>query len=164
MTAQAISARQVAYLSTLVSERDTAGEVVPRHLGVLTRGEASDLIRRLEALPLREGVHQPATLRTYNGCVAGVYDVGGDVFRLRPNEGGTGLWAQQLIVAGPGAPRWEYAPQAVRLLMPYQRLDDEGLAERGRELSVCVDCGTPLSDPRSRARGVGPRCWSRRAA
>lgn len=163
MTAQPITARQIAYLSRLVAERVTDGEVIPRHLGALTRGVAHDLIERLQRAPMREGVHQPATLRTYNGCEAGIYDVGGDVFRLRPNEGGTGLWAQQLIV-GDGRPRWEYAPTAVRLLMPYQRLDDEGLAERGRELEVCVDCGTPLSDPRSKARGVGPKCWARRAA
>lgn len=151
------------YLGDLVATRDTAGEVIPRHLGVLTRSAAHDLIERLQRAPLREGVHQPATLRTYNGCTAGVYDVGGDVFRLRPNAGGTGLWAEQLIT-GQGRPRWEYAPTAVRLLMPYQRLDDEGLAERGRELAVCIDCGTPLQDPRSRARGVGPKCWARRTA
>ena len=162
MTAQPVSARQLRYLGDLVATRDVGGEVVPRHLGVLTRSEANRLIERLQRCPMRDGAPQPATLRTYNGCVAGIYDVGGDVFRLRPNEGRTGLWAQQLIV-GQGRPRWEYAPQAVRLLMPYQRLDDDELAERGRELAVCVDCGTPLEDPRSRARGVGPKCWAKRA-
>lgn len=162
MSAQPISPRQMRHLSDLVATRDTTTEDVPRHLGVLTRSEASGLIERLLRCPLREGAPRPATVRTYNGCVAGIYDVGGDVFRLRLNEGRTGLWAQQLIV-GQGRPRWEYAPQAVRLLMPYQRLDDDELAQRGRELAVCVDCGTPLEDPRSKARGVGPRCWSRRA-
>jgi hypothetical protein len=43
-------------------------------------------------------------------------------------------------------------------------------ADAARELealhaaSQCEDCGTPLADPVSKARRVGPDCWAQRHA
>lgn len=124
MSGRPASARQLGHLDRLLRERDHSGHLMPRTLQGLTGTAASELITVLESCPVIPG-RSPGVLRTPNGCEAGVYDVGGDVFRLRPNRAGTGLYAEQRTSRG-----WEYAPHVGRRLLPSERRPDLEHADR----------------------------------
>jgi hypothetical protein len=51
-----------------------------------------------------------------------------------------------------GATRRQYEADAERELAALHAADQ------------CEDCGTPLEDPVSRSRHVGPSCWAKRLA
>lgn len=151
------TARQLALLDRLLTERDTRAVTVPRHLGDLDLHGASHLIAQLEAQPRRPGAPRPGKPVNANGAGPGVYDLGGDVFRLRVNQAGTGVYPERLIL-GDGPPRWQHAPEVSRRILPSQRLTVARATQLGAESQVCVVCGTPLEDPRSKAAGIGWRC------
>lgn len=125
------TARQLARIDVLLAERDTTGMVVPRHLAHLDRPTASQLITELEQQPRRprapaRPVRVPVNA---NGAGPGVYDLGGDVFRLRANEAGTGVYPERLIIER-GAARWVYAPEVARRIYPAERISVRELAVR----------------------------------
>jgi hypothetical protein len=123
MTGRPATARQLARLDRLLAERDTAGEVLPRRLSTLTGTAASDLIAHLEGLPVRRGYHRPAGPPVNgNGAGPGVYDIGGEVFRLRCNRAGTGVYPERLVALHGQPPRWVYAPEVARRIYPQQRV------------------------------------------
>lgn len=153
------TARQLGRIDALIAERDTALVVLPRRISHLDLPAASHLITELERCPRRavDAPRRGAAPVNLNGAGAGVYEIGGDVFRLRVNRGGTGVYPERLVLHERPA-RWVYAPDVARRILPSQRIDEATAAAMGRESLVCVLCGTPLEDPDSIARGIGPKC------
>lgn len=123
------TARQLGHIDRLVAERDTAGMVIPRHLAHLDRVGASRLITELEQQPRRPTAEiRPRTVPVnLNGAGPGVYEIGGDVFRLRVNGAGTAVYPERLV-AHVRPPRWEYAPDVARRVLPSQRIPPEDAA------------------------------------
>lgn len=80
---------------------------------------------------------------------------------------GTGKWdGIQFLSRLYGAPGdWRRIPMKgfeKRKVMALILEDARGAAVRySKEFTVCAACGSPLSDPQSRERGLGPVCWSR---
>jgi hypothetical protein len=103
--------------------------VVPRHLSHLDIVGASRLITELEQAPRRPtAAVRPARVPVnLNGAGPGVYEIGGDVFRLRVNQAGTGIYPERLVL-GQGPARWDYAPDVARRILPSQRISPEDAA------------------------------------
>ena len=62
------------------------------------------------------------------------------------------------------------ATKSARFVKKYAESDEDVMAARAsalrselRSQDRCADCGRPLEDPESVARGVGPDCWGKRA-
>lgn len=91
-----------------------------------------------------------------------------DFYEVSHGKAGTrwdGWTFASLLIGSPGGFREErvrYA--ALRGLL--EKIEAQGIresAERfGRELGICPCCGSPLTDPESIARGIGPICAEKR--
>lgn len=175
------SAKQVAFLRSLVASTADAPfgaiDYAQREDGAIMAHSASAFIDHL--LKLRE-------LRTADGLAAlsatpteqaetmrpGMYGAAGRIFKVTKSQDSDRLYAKELVKIGGErltetgeTVKWEfqYAPGAIHALRPHHRLTLEEAQAFGIKTGVCCDCGRPLKDAKSVARGIGPTClkkWS----
>ena len=84
----------------------------------------------------------------------GMYDVGGDVYRVQRSSGGH-LYAKYL---NPETKKFEYAPGEVKRIDIRDRMTLEQGKEYSAKLGVCCVCAATLSAKKSVAAGIGPIC------
>lgn len=60
-----------------------------------------------------------------------------------------------------GYPYWARRPQPCPVEPGRPTLGDRLRSARARHGHACRMCGTPITDPKSVARGVGPECWKK---
>ncbi len=140
------SSAQLSYLSTLLSEREHnfAGDIE-----TLTKSEASDLIGTLKDAP-RKAV-APITKEDVK-AIAGVYELDGDIYRMKKARQGSHFYA--MILDREAGDAWNYCEGMARKVPAQGRkltLDEcEALSLR---MGGCVMCGRTLT---ATVDGVGP--------
>jgi hypothetical protein len=145
-----VSEKQIAFLSTLASERIHEFAI---DFATLTSGEASNLITSLLASPRKVG-----------GSVERVSEEGmyrnaeGDIFRVQRSRESGNLYAKKLDILDGG---FIYVQGAIRLIKPSDRLSVEEAKALGVQYGFCIVCGILLTDPKSVEQGIGPICIKR---
>lgn len=100
--------------------------------------------RRVEEAP-EEGVYRDKALTIYKV--------------QRAVHGSGNLYAKRLVIPDDGSkPRFEYAPGAIRNLLPEWKMTLDEAREFGVLYGTCVVCGRTLTDETSISRGIGPVC------
>ena len=144
------SDKQVAFLTTLVSERVYEGAV---EFATLTSAEASNLIGQLLQAPRKSGSASPRITEE------GVYqNAEGDIFRVQRSRESGNLYAKRLNVFEGG---FVYEQGGLRNIKPSDRLSVEQAKALGVQYGFCVVCGILLTDPKSVEQGIGPVCIKR---
>ncbi len=144
------SEKQVAFLSTLVSERVHTESV---NLDALTSAEASALITTLLNAPRKVG-----------GSVERVTEVGvyrnaeGDIFRVQKSRQSGNLYAKKLDIFDGG---FLYVQGAMRFIKPSDKMTLDEAKAFGVQFGICCWCGATLTDPVSVEQGIGPVCVKR---
>lgn len=147
MTQVIASAKQVAFIQTLLAERVYAGEVDFASLSV---AEASNLIGELLNAP-RQGARQSVTeVGMYRTADYAIYRV------QRSRESGN-LYAKRLNILG----GFDYEAGAIRKLSATDKMTLDEAKAFGVETGLCCVCGAFLTDPKSVAVGIGPVCAKR---
>jgi hypothetical protein len=100
---------------------------------------------------------------TPDDVVAGIYFVAETeaVFHVVASKSNADrLYAKRLIPGAPGAKRgtFEYDRGAIYKLRGSDALTPERMAEIGKHLGWCLQCGALLCDPKSVRAGFGPTC------
>lgn len=145
-----VSEKQVAFLSTLLSERI---HEVAVDFATLTSGQASNLIETLLGSPRKAG-----------GSVERITEQGmyrnadGDIFRVQMARESGNLYAKRLDVMAGG---FEYVQGALRLIKPSDRMSLADAKAFGVEYGICCVCGAFLTNAVSVAEGIGPVCGGR---
>jgi hypothetical protein len=140
------SEKQIAFLTTLTSERVSPVEIV---LDNLTSKEASDLItlllnspRKTSAVELELGMYKTAD---------------GEIYRVQRSRESGNLYAKRLdLIEG-----FVYEQGAIRKITASDRMTLDEAKLFGVETGMCCVCGAFLTDPVSVARGIGPICEGR---
>ena len=147
------SDKQVAFITTLVSERVFEGAV---SFATLTSVEASSLITTLLASPRKTGASAGSLARV---CEEGMYrNAEGDIFRVQRSRESGNLYAKRLNVIEGG---FEYVQGAIRLIAPSDKMTLAEAKMFGVEFGICCVCGAFLTDPKSVSAGIGPVCAGR---
>src|SRR5215831_17219977 len=156
------SPKQIAFATRLTSER--ALQLDSSRLTSLSA--ASAYIDELMRAP------RP-TMRTATpierGIVPGMYRLAnGDIFRVQASrEDATRLYAKALtpidserLTETDAVVRFEfrYAAGAIHQLTPADRMSVDEAAAFGLRYGVCCVCGKTLTEAKSVARGIGPKC------
>ena len=157
------SAKQIAFLTSLVAEREQSslGEAaISAPFPALTAGSASEMITVLLALPKKGAA-------TAEAIEVGMYRTeAGEIFKVQESKTGN-RYAKKLVQIGGQrlteegetvAFEFAYAPGAVRSLTAAMRLSLEEAKAFGIKYGVCCVCGKTLSDAKSVAAGIGPVC------
>lgn len=145
------SAKQVAFITTLISERVFTGAV---SFATLSSAEASSLISTLLNAPRKAGA----------SAVARVSEVGmyrnaeGDIYKVQRSRETSNLYAKRLNVVEGG---FEYVQGAMRLIAPSDKMTLAEAKLFGVEFGICCVCGAFLTDPVSVSAGIGPVCAGR---
>lgn len=145
-----VSEKQVAFLSTLLTERV---HEVAVDFATLTSGEASNLITSLLRSPRKAG-----------GSVERITEEGmyrnaeGDIFRVQKSKTSGNLYAKKLDVLDGG---FLYVQGAIRLIKPSDRMSLDEAKAFGVEYGICCVCGAFLTNEVSVAEGIGPVCGGR---
>jgi hypothetical protein len=150
--------RQIELIRTVMNER----VMEPHHVEwVEERLERADnilvqtILGRLKALPRREAQATLAVDVTPRARVSeeGFYkNDDGFVFKVVTSGAGR-LYAKQTTARG-----LAYAPGAMNSLFADQKMTGEEIAAHGVENCYCVNCSTELTDPTSKAIGLGTSC------
>lgn len=144
------SAKQIAYIRNLVEEKYEADAQAP-YLEFLDTARistvrASEIITHLKSLP-----------NVAADMEVGMYRVEGQVYKVQMSQGYYGepgrLYAKLLTENG-----FEMAPGAIRKIRASHRMTLEEAKEYGRIYNVCCVCGRILTDEKSMAEGIGPKC------
>lgn len=141
------SERQVAYITTLISER---GYPEPVDIDTLTSKSASELITKLMAMP-KLGRGSAKTL------AQGMYHFEGEIYRLKESRETGRLYAKRLTIDH----KFEYAPGIAFRLTSDDKMTLEQAKAYGVETGICCVCGAFLTDERSVREGIGPICASK---
>lgn len=146
------SDKQVAFLTTLVSERVYEGAT---EFASLSSAEASALIGQLLQAPRRS-----STSTSYERITEeGVYqNAEGDIFRVQRSRESGNLYAKRLDIFEGG---FVYEAGLLRKITPSDRLGVEQAKALGVQYGFCVVCGILLTDPKSVEQGIGPVCIKR---
>jgi hypothetical protein len=146
------SDKQVAFLTTLVSERVYEGA---SEFATLTSAEASALIGQLLNAPRKS-----STSTSYERITEeGVYqNAEGDIFRVQRSRESGNLYAKRLDIFEGG---FVYEAGLLRNITPSDRLNVEQAKALGVQYGFCVVCGILLTDPKSVEQGIGPVCIKR---
>lgn len=146
------SDKQVAFLTTLVSERVYEGAT---EFATLTSAEASNLIGQLLQAPRKS-----STSTSYERITEeGVYqNAEGDIFRVQRSRESGNLYAKRLDIFEGG---FVYEAGLLRNITPSDRLGVEQAKALGVQYGFCVVCGILLTDPKSVEQGIGPVCIKR---
>jgi hypothetical protein len=175
------SPKQVAFIKTLLAERDTqfTADVIAEMVKAATadKAKASKLITSLLALPKAAAPVRTTTTAPRSTTPAAPLELGmyrkadGTLYRVYPaRSANKHLLAKRLIVTQDGVneqgePVWhgefEYAGAAARFVKADERMTLEEAKEFGHQFGICCDCAALLTDPTSVANGIGPVCGSR---
>jgi hypothetical protein len=145
-----VSEKQIAFISTLASERVHEFAI---DFATLSSGEASSLIETLLRSPRKAG-----------GSVERVSEEGmyrnaeGDIFRVQKARESGNLYAKKLDVLDGG---FIYVQGAIRLIKPSDRMSLDEAKAFGVEYGICCVCGAFLTNAVSIAEGIGPVCGGR---
>lgn len=87
----------------------------------------------------------------------GMYRVDGEIYKVQMSQGYYGsagrLYAKHLTEEG-----FQYAPGAIRKIRANHRMTLEEAKEYGRITNTCCVCGRTLTNEKSMAEGIGPKC------
>lgn len=162
------SEAQIAYIVGLQVERELPDEydVMPEtDIAKLDKDEASRKIQELKRLPYKHPRGESSKAPTVD-VPPGRYALRGDdnVWRFFEVQDGKGRWdgykfTKQLIGA-PGAYRKEsmQASRRIQIMNAISENVKQAMIDYGLHSGVCGRCSSPLSDPDSLARGIGPVC------
>jgi hypothetical protein len=139
------SEKQIAFLTTLTSERVFTSEIT---LANLTSKEASDLITQLLASPKKSGVE----------LEVGMYKTAdGEIYRVQRSRESGNLYAKRLdLIEG-----FVYEAGCIRKITASDRMTLDEAKAFGVETGMCCVCGAFLTDPKSVEQGIGPICIKR---
>ena len=144
------SEKQIAFLSTLASERVHELAI---DFATLTSVQASSLIETLMGSPRKSGVSFERITEE------GMYqNAAGDIFRVQTSRQSGNLYAKRLDIMDGG---FIYEPGALRNIKPSDRLSVEQAKALGVQYGFCIVCGILLTDPKSVEQGIGPICIKR---
>lgn len=89
----------------------------------------------------------------------GYYSDGHSVFVVKWNRSKSSTYAMRMDIKG-GRGKWNYAEGTDRFIAngEMDSLTVEEAARLGHLHGACVVCGSPLTDPESVTRGMGPVC------
>ena len=157
------SEKQVNFLWSLMGERQFPSDTIEAEFeneisdGVDKR-RASALIKYLLSLPRAAaagsaGNSDPVT-------ETGVYEHGGEAYRVVVSKSTGNLYAKKLVNIGP---KWKftYAPGAMAFLKASNRMSEHAAAQFGKRTGSCVVCGRTLTNASSIEAGIGPICRSK---
>lgn len=145
------SAKQVAFITTLLNERVFAGAV---EFDTLSSAEASSLISTLLNAPRKAGASAVARVSE-----VGMYQTAdGDIYKVQRSRESGNLYAKRLNIIDGG---FEYVQGAMRLIAPTDRMTLEVAKAFGVQYGICCVCGAFLTDPVSVSAGIGPVCGGR---
>lgn len=176
-----ITERQEAFLRRFVPEVMAAGATVKLDAdGILADARASadprgTLSRYLDVLAERKreaeaaGAAKPAPKEAAASAYQPMADVPAGRFAIeldgalkfyRVKEAKNGRKYVSAVSGGPGAFRYfNVSADTARRVRELIAVDAEAALVRfGHEVGACGVCGSPLTDPESRARGIGPVC------
>lgn len=177
VTTNAATEKQINFIATLASERDwdAIGQAIAARFQAtmeagIDKAKASEMIEWLKKQP-RKGTPATRPVATTNEVPDGFYAVTMEThknetsfFRLR--TGKRGRWegfqfADQVV--GGASRGYPVRGSSKELLIA--AILEQGVTESreryGREIGRCGCCNRTLTDDTSRARGIGPECWSR---
>lgn len=145
-----VSEKQVAFLSTLLSER--VHEVVV-DFATLTSGEASNLITALLASPRKAGGSFERITEE------GMYrNAQGDIYKVQRSRESGNLYAKRLDIMGGS---FVYEQGAMRNIKPSDRMTLDDAKAFGVQYGFCCVCARLLTNGVSVAEGIGPICGGR---
>lgn len=144
---------QVKFITSLLATRDLTGTPYAGKgeddARKLTKGQASKVIENLKALPMP--VAKPITKDTIKE-IAGIYELDGEIYRMKRAKGGTHFYAMQLDREAGDA--WNYASGMARKVPSEGRkLSLEECEALSIKLGGCCMCGRTLT---ATVDGVGP--------
>lgn len=161
--------KQLSFLENLLDRKDTSGIedcIAAEDIYFLTCQEASRWIDTLMAAPFaQQGPSRDAEFLA--AIPAGRYAVDGedgttDFYKV---DHGAGKWQGRIFVSlltgSPGGfhdQRLGYAARCAVLEKIIAAGPEQAARRFGLELGVCAMCGSPLTNPDSRAAGIGPEC------
>lgn len=142
--------KQLTYIRSMVNDKYTEDERTPYieflDTAAISSVRASEIITHLKSLP---DLHADVEV--------GMYRVDGVVYKVQMSQGYYGvagrLYAKRLTDDG-----FVMAPGAIRKIRVSHRMTLEEAKEYGRIYNVCCVCGRVLTDEKSMAEGIGPRC------
>lgn len=135
------SAKQVAFIQSLLSERTYAE---PIDWANLTIASASNLIETLRDLPRAGVVSEVGMYRTADYAI----------YRVQRSRESGNLYAKRLNIMG----GFDYEAGAIRKLRDTDKMSLDEAKAFGVETGLCCVCGAFLTDPKSVAVGIGPVC------
>lgn len=159
---------QKAYITGLLRERTLPDGYVPPDMDTLEKDVASDTIRFLKTLAKKPLDQSKAGKPVYENIIAGRYALANDgIWKFYEVQLGKGRWTgytfiKQLIGA-PGhykkidVSRFDRDDLLRRIDADVQR----AMEDYGKESGICGKCSSPLTDPVSLERGIGPVCYSK---
>lgn len=172
MTSSPATPKQIAFLKTLAAERPMWADVENMHadnIERLTKAQASSCIS--DALKVPKETKTATTKPKASGGLKidsdGMYQTpDGTIYRVQLAKQGSGkLYAKRLAVTaksdGSHIGSFVYAPGAVYLLEPEDKMTMEQAKSFGKLYNVCCVCAAALTDEVSIAEGIGPVCGGR---
>lgn len=139
-------------------------ELITGRSGRVTEYALRTAIAKLETYPERAVAApkpQPKPV-----TAAGLYRYEGGLYQVIFNKEKTRLYAKRVTLPAEGVkarPRLDYAPGIVIRLTPSDLVPMEEANEITRQTGWCV-FGHFLTNPKSIARGMGPKCWAKYGA
>jgi hypothetical protein len=144
------SEKQVAFLSTLLSERVHTESV---ELDALTSAQASTLIGLLLNAPRKSGGSFERITEE------GMYrNAEGDIYKVQRSRESGNLYAKRLDIMDGG---FVYEQGALRNIKPSDRMTLEDAKAFGVQYGYCCVCARLLTNEVSVAEGIGPICGGR---
>lgn len=166
MTTYPATEKQLAFITTLAGER--GAQIDPNVLTTLTKATASDMITSLLAQPkattAKVAVATTDTLAAaLQGIVVGKYALGPEPLRfVEVVERKSGKRYLNELKGAPGTFTRLHLPYSVALGLAQEVAVDQLRAAKAfaDHYSRCARCLAELTDELSRARGIGPHCWT----
>lgn len=145
--------KQIAYIVSLLNARDTDGTpYVGRtedDAKRLNKGQAKSVIENLLALPMRAVA--PVTKESIKE-IAGIYELSGEIYRMKRAKGGTHFYA--MVLDREAGDAWNYASGMARKVPSEGRkLSLDECEALSLKLGGCCMCGRTLT---ATVDGVGP--------
>lgn len=141
------SEKQVAFIQTLLAERDYSGAV---DFTALSTADASALIGDLLNAPRKAGATVALEVGMYRTA-------DGNIYRVQLSRELGKPYAKRLNTAG----GFDYEQGAIRKLTAGDKMTLEDAKAFGVETGLCCVCGAFLTDPKSVTAGIGPVCAGR---
>jgi hypothetical protein len=163
------SEKQVNYVLLLQTERELPSEYVPKYedeIRAMEKDEVSRLIGELKVLAYvsPKGRGQSSTPPDMPAGRYALQDNEGKWSFFQIDKPTEGRWAGytfiKRLIGAPGQYRKEQVSATVRYAIMDRIAKDpqKAMTDYGLQSGVCGRCSSPLTDPESLARGIGPIC------